>query len=343
MDRLLAAADRTASTRDQSASDADQVRSASDQTDAVWDQLASDRDQAVANAVHAALENPTSAQRTAFARSRFERLKATLNRRQHRLERGAAAGARTQEAALRDRIADARDQAANERDEHASELARGAAHREASLLKQLDDLRTQAAAERDRASEERARSAAERVNFDAERERFEAELRSTHLDDLTGAYRRGVGRTAIAQEIARARRADGRFVLAFVDVDGLKAVNDRDGHAAGDHVLETIVRTIRTSLRSFDPIVRYGGDEFVCGLAGIDVVEAERRFDAIRGALGTAGVAISVGLAVLTETDTADVLTARADAAMLEVKAQRHRPGGHPPSGPPRDTQLLPA
>ena len=70
-------------------------------------------------------------------------------------------------------------------------------------------------------------------------------------------------------------------MLAFVDVDGLKAVNDRDGHAAGDRVLESVVRAIRTRLRSFDPVIRYGGDEFVCGLSGTDLAQAERRFDSI--------------------------------------------------------------
>ena len=72
------------------------------------------------------------------------------------------------------------------------------------------------------------------------------------------------------------------MVVAFVDVDMLKAVNDRDGHAAGDRVLQTVVRAIRARLRSFDPIIRYGGDEFVCGLGGTGLADAERRFDLIQ-------------------------------------------------------------
>ena len=110
---------------------------------------------------------------------------------------------------------------------------------------------------------------------------LESELRSAHLDQLTGAYRREMGRMALSHEIDRARRSDGRFVLAFVDVDRLKLVNDRDGHAAGDRILQAVVRVIRARLRSFDPIVRYGGDEFVCGLTGTDLPEAERRFEAV--------------------------------------------------------------
>jgi diguanylate cyclase (GGDEF)-like protein len=127
------------------------------------------------------------------------------------------------------------------------------------------------------------------------------------------------------QEIDRARRADGRLVVAFVDVDGLKELNDREGHAAGDRVLQAVVSAIRKRLRSFDPITRYGGDEFVCGLGGTDLLEARRRFDAIGISIeAEVGVGISVGLAALEATDTADVLTDRADTAMFAIKMQHH-------------------
>jgi GGDEF domain-containing protein len=73
------------------------------------------------------------------------------------------------------------------------------------------------------------------------------------------------------------------------------------------------------------PIIRYGGDEFVCGLGGTDAAEAERRFESIEVAIESeTSVGISVGLAVLAEGDTAKQLMERADAAMLEVKAAHH-------------------
>lgn len=196
------------------------------------------------------------------------------------------------------------------------------------MEKQLDEVRAQAAADRARAAADRERASMDRANAARERARLEAELRSAHLDELTGAYRREMGRLALSNEIDRARRSDGRFVLAFVDVDRLKLVNDNEGHAAGDRVLQTVVREIRARLRSFDPIIRYGGDEFVCGLGGTDLAEAERRFDSIGVAIDTdAKIGISVGLAALAADDTPDQLTERADAAMLEVKA-RHRSTG---------------
>ncbi|MFI5259644.1 MAG: GGDEF domain-containing protein [Candidatus Limnocylindrales bacterium] len=153
---------------------------------------------------------------------------------------------------------------------------------------------------------------------------MQADLRGAHLDDLTGAFRRETGKLALRHEIDRARRADGRFIVAFVDVDGMKSVNDRDGHAAGDHVLQTLVWTMRSNLRSFDPVVRYGGDEFVCGIGGVDVRDVERRFEAIGQALqDEVGVGISVGLAGLEPDDTLERITARADAALLNAKRRR--------------------
>src|SRR5450756_471461 len=120
-------------------------------------------------------------------------------------------------------------------------------------------------------SRRRARVAA------ATRARLRAELHGSHLDDLTRAFRRETEWHALNLEIDRSRRGDGRFVLAFLDIDDLKGINDRAGHAAGDLVLRTLVATLRSSLRSFDPIVRFGGDEFVCGIGGADIREVESR------------------------------------------------------------------
>ena len=91
-----------------------------------------------------------------------------------------------------------------------------------------------------------------------------------------------------------------------------------------------MVQTLRAKLRSYDPIVRYGGDEFVCGLGGMDVPVVETRFESILTAVeAAAGVGVSVGVAALRDDDTADDLIRRADLAMLEVKARRtSRRGG---------------
>ena len=82
---------------------------------------------------------------------------------------------------------------------------------------------------------------------------------------------------------------------------------------------------MRTRLRSFDPIIRYGGDEFVSGLIGTDRTDVKRRFEAIGAAIrAEVKVGISVGLATLAPGDTADRLIDRADATMRRVKTKHH-------------------
>jgi diguanylate cyclase (GGDEF)-like protein len=117
-------------------------------------------------------------------------------------------------------------------------------------------------------------------------------------------------------------------VLAFVDVDRLKEVNDQDGHAAGDTLLIDVVETIRSKLRSYDPVVRFGGDEFLCALSDVDLESARARFDEIHHALSELreGYSISVGLAELHGDDTLEDLIGRGDAALYEARqAKRGR------------------
>ena len=133
-----------------------------------------------------------------------------------------------------------------------------------------------------------------------------------------------MGRLALRNEIERARRSDGKFVIAFIDVDGLKGVNDREGHAAGDRILRTLAATMRANLRSYDPIVRFGGDEFICGISSIDQGEAQHRIGVIDQSLRNAtGVGITAGLASLTSNESLEELTERADAALIEAKRNR--------------------
>lgn len=243
----------------------------------------------------------------------------------------------------RERAADGRDRALTERDGLANERDRRASEREA-----LANERDRRAAEREaawhvppaarvpsRGGDEGGGSASQDEGAVGpgdegaedpalERARLEAQLQRAHLDGLTGAFRREVGRLALRNEIERARRADGRFVIAFVDVDGLKAVNDKEGHAAGDRVLRTLAATMRANLRSYDPIVRYGGDEFVCGIASIDLPEVQHRLSVIDQSLRHAtGVGITAGIASMVGNESLEELTERADAALLEAKRNR--------------------
>jgi diguanylate cyclase (GGDEF)-like protein len=145
------------------------------------------------------------------------------------------------------------------------------------------------------------------------------------VDELTGALRRGAGLAALQREMDRSRRLPGKgLVVIFIDVDGLKAVNDRDGHAAGDERLRETVAAVRDRLRSYDLIVRYGGDEFLCVLTDSSATEAERTAASLRDHVTRrTGGGISVGIAELIAGDSVDALVERADAALYAGRRAR--------------------
>lgn len=235
--------------------------------------------------------------------------------------------------------------AAEERDEAALLRDRGAEGRDAlARLHDLDDDenasleevlarsrrdRARAAADRARAADDRAQAAADRE--DAARARAEAlrhraesadALKSATTDELTGTWTRRFGLEEATRELERAQRTGSSLVLAFVDVDRLKQVNDRRGHLAGDALLRLVGETVRSNLRPYDVILRYGGDEFVCAMANLRAREARARFERIATALSRvdAGYSVSFGLAESEPDDELESLIARADANLLRVR-----------------------
>ena len=141
-------------------------------------------------------------------------------------------------------------------------------------------------------------------------------------DELTGLMRRGSGYAAAHTEITRARRGDGRLSLVIVDVDGLKAVNDNWGHLAGDKLLRAVADALKESLRPYDIIIRFGGDEFLCVLSGVTRAQVEPRLEVIQELIGarTRGQSVSFGLAELQDGDSIDDLIARADAELYALR-----------------------
>jgi diguanylate cyclase (GGDEF)-like protein len=117
------------------------------------------------------------------------------------------------------------------------------------------------------------------------------------------------------------------MVVAFFDVDELKATNDSRGHVAGDRMLLGVVQALRSKLRSFDLIIRYGGDEFICALPGLDLAEARKRLDEINEVLAEAVEpgSVTVGFAEMRHDDSADDLIARADAALYRQRRKHRR------------------
>ena len=319
--QTLADQDQTLADADQSVSDSDQTAADRDQAAADEDQQASDRDLA------------EGADRDVHDRSRDLREQSANRRRQ-------AAKARVDAAAARDAVARARDLAAAARDEaaalHDRELdARDAAwssEEGAGIAMRAAENRKRAAADRAAAAEGRARAAADREQAirdreQAARDRMEAEadrsallrqLAASETDALTGARTRAAGLADVDHEIERARRTTGVLSIAYVDVVGLKAVNDNLGHAAGDELLQRVVAAIRTHLRSYDSVVRLGGDEFLCVMSGTTVEDARARFDAVQTVLaaGPEPCQIKVGFSTLEPGDATAVLVERADEDM---------------------------
>ena len=128
----------------------------------------------------------------------------------------------------------------------------------------------------------------------------------------------------LEREITRAHRNEQTFSLAFLDVDGLKGVNDSCGHAAGDQLLIKVIETLRHHVRPYDLIVRYGGDEFLCGFLDMELTEAERRISQVNTDLevGRTGH-VTAGLARLEEGEALAALIRRADEDLYRRRAAR--------------------
>jgi len=97
-----------------------------------------------------------------------------------------------------------------------------------------------------------------------------AEYSAGMYDHLTGALSRQALDYRLREELKRAQIYEYCFALVFIDLDHFKEVNDNYGHARGDDVLITFVKRIKAALRTIDLLFRYGGDEFVLILQGVD-------------------------------------------------------------------------
>lgn len=176
-----------------------------------------------------------------------------------------------------------------------------------------------AAIDREMAGRERAQAASDRALAEAAFAQAELIYEAAEIDDLTRVRRRDAGLRQLQREIDRAKRFHETLVVVFVDVDGLKRVNDVEGHIAGDAVLVAVADALRACLRSYDVIFRFGGDEFVCALANADGPGIRTRLLQVGDRLSRGPVtgSISYGLALLGEGDAAMDLVARADATLL--------------------------
>jgi diguanylate cyclase (GGDEF)-like protein len=265
-------------------------------------------------------------------------------------DRDTTADDRDQVADHRDHIADDRDALADERDRLAQTTPDqvGESVTEAHLQRALT-ARDAAAADRhhawsDRAAwaQDRARAAGDRTRAEDDRDNAEHDRaaasgdrgtaaqhrQSTDLDPLTGALHRGAGRAALLQEMTRATREHHPLVVAYIDVDQMKAVNDTGGHQAGDQLLRHVVAALRAAFRPHDLIVRQGGDEFLCILPGMRTAAAKIRMKHVNTDLAATDRpgSVTAGFAQMHPGDTDEQLTNRADKDLYRTKPRSQPP-----------------
>ncbi len=101
-------------------------------------------------------------------------------------------------------------------------------------------------------------------------------------DTLTGTYPRSAGIEIINKEIKHCKRLGTQMSLIFIDVDGLKNVNDTHGHAQGDKFLQIIIENFKQRVRTTDHIVRMGGDEFLIALPQCDLSNASELIEQVK-------------------------------------------------------------
>jgi diguanylate cyclase (GGDEF)-like protein len=182
------------------------------------------------------------------------------------------------------------------------------------------------------------------------KEESERLLVMVNQDKLTGLLNRRGFYDTVESVASRARLLDARVLLMYVDVDGLKAVNDTLGHQAGDVLVVAAGDTLRAAFRQEDVVARMGGDEFVAmAILGKDerleqqsiTARFERAVESTRAVLGDdIRFSLSCGTLVAdwSDLERVDELVARCDQRMYETKRLRSLTGARRP----RDGRLRP-
>lgn len=163
--------------------------------------------------------------------------------------------------------------------------------------------------------------------------REEMRFKATH-DALTSLWNRASILSMARSELRRSTREARPFSLLLCDVDHFKRVNDDHGHLAGDVVLEEVARRLISSVRDYDAVGRYGGEEFLIVLSNCDEKSLRTRAEHIRTAVasmpiqtGTAELAVSISIGAMThccsESDIPlESILAQADAALYQAKEE---------------------
>lgn len=174
---------------------------------------------------------------------------------------------------------------------------------------------------------------------------------ATH-DELTGLVNRRRMTELMEAEWQRCQRNDRPLILALLDLDHFKHINDTHGHGAGDQVLQTFALAVQAVLRSTDVLARWGGEEFVLMLYDTDPASARPLLERVRASVQarqtraagrTLQVTVSIGLAVGRAGEGPEQILERADEALYQAKAAgRNRVVQHGDAPDPRGAEAAP-
>ena len=194
--------------------------------------------------------------------------------------------------------------------------------------------------EREREVAARLQSLAERVSSMEQeaqgyREHLEEQRQKALIDPLTGLPNRAAWSERLEHEVGQWQQHGNSLLLAMLDLDHFKRINDNYGHLAGDKVLKIIANVLRKRLRGSDFIARFGGEEFVLLLPNTPWPVGVRIVEALRAAIEACPfhfkgepvtITVSVGLSAFKAGDRSDLVIKRADQALYRAKdAGRNR------------------
>jgi diguanylate cyclase (GGDEF)-like protein/PAS domain S-box-containing protein len=160
-------------------------------------------------------------------------------------------------------------------------------------------------------------------------ERYAELERLAFLDPLTGLANRRYAEITLGARLEELERYGWHFGVIFIDIDRFKDVNDRCGHDIGDEVLKMVAKTLQNSVRPFDVVSRWGGEEYVAVIAHVEgkkLVTIANRCRALveqsrYNAEKPVSVTVSLGVTLARQGDTVESIIKRADQLMYKSKA----------------------
>lgn len=190
--------------------------------------------------------------------------------------------------------------------------------------------------EREEAVAERLQGLVQRVaEMEQEAQQFrdhlEEQRQKSLLDPLTGLPNRAAWSERLELEVARRQRYGGELLLAVLDIDHFKRVNDNYGHLAGDRVLKIIASELQKRLRKTDFMARFGGEEFVLLIPATPIEGGQQLLETLRDAVAACPfhfkgepltITCSAGLTEFRGNESSDAVFERADKALYRAKGE---------------------